>query len=47
MSPPRNQSLGAKMPRSMIEPVNKVNEGDKDKSEACHDLVKRMRLEKK
>jgi len=36
-----------KVPRSLHEPVNKVTPFDKEKSEACHDLVKRLRKEKK
>lgn len=36
-----------KIPRSLVEPVNKVTPFDKEKSEACHDLVKRLRQEKK
>ena len=36
-----------KIPRSLVEPVNKVTPFDKEKSEACLDLVKRLRQEKK
>lgn len=35
------------MPRSLLEPVNKVAPHDKEKEGACLDLVKRLRLEKK
>ena len=35
------------MPRSVVEPVNKATPQDGEKAEACHDLVKRLRLEKK
>jgi len=35
------------MPLSLIQPVNKVTPFDGEKQEACLDLVKRLRLEKK
>ena len=41
------KSPGAKLPRSMIEPVNKVHEGDKERVVECLDLVKRLKKEKK
>ena len=37
----------ANIPRSLVEPVNKATPFDKEKSEACQDLVKRLRMEKK
>jgi len=39
--------LQGELPRSLAEPVNKVTPFDKEKSEACLDLVKRLRMEKK
>ena len=35
------------MPRSIVEPVNKVHPEDKEKQEGCLDLVKRLKKEKK
>jgi len=35
------------MPRSILEPVNKVQPEDKDRQEGCLDLVKRLKKEKK
>lgn len=46
-SSPGKGSPNSKMPRSLIEPVNKVTPQDGEKTEACLDLVKRLRLEKK
>jgi len=43
-SPPKSP---AKMPRSILEPVNKVQPEDKDRQEGCLDLVKRLKKEKK
>jgi len=44
MSPLKNP---AKLPRSVLEPVNKVQPGDKERQEGCNDLVKRLKREKK
>ena len=45
MSPVK--SPNAKLPRSVLEPVNKVQPGDKEKQAGCNDLVKRLRREKR
>lgn len=37
----------ANLPRSLLEPVNKVHPNDKEKQEGCLDLVKRLKKEKK
>ena len=42
-SPSKPLTQPYKLPRSLIEPVNKVTPFDKEKSEACLDLVKRLR----
>lgn len=45
MSPVKEPS--AKIPRSILEPVNKVQPDDKNKQEGCLDLVKRLKKEKR
>jgi len=40
-------NIQADLHRSLLEPENKVTPFDKEKSEACLDLVKRLRMEKK
>ncbi len=47
-SPVRSPGANAaKLPRSLVEPVNKVHADDKEKEKGCQDLVKKLRMEKK